>query len=491
MSTRSLGRAAALATAVLLATTGVAAADIADDDALPDDALRVERYAGGDRYATAAITALEAHADGAPVAIVARGDDFPDGLASAYLAGVRDAPILLTRPDQLPLVTQDAFAQLGTQRVVIVGGPNAINPAVEERLVERFGSGNVERLDGSTRFHTAAFVTQDGGTVGTFPNLADEQGRDLRTAIVVSGRNFPDALAAGPLAHAANLPILLTEPDQLPEITRIALDASVEQVIVAGGRLSVSDAVARQLQQLDGVQVVARVSGDDRTATAAALADLASKHLGWPGATATISLGTDFPDALSLAPAASLAQAPILLTRSTSEVGAATFAALQDRCDTLTRVVVSGGPVAIDADTERQIELATSCADHTFLLTGDQVADGVGDPDAAGVGWLWTESFCYAVRVQDLSSPASVAHLHWDSNGDDQIVATLDTPSPTSGDGLAVGCLTEDDVRGGASGYEETQQRLRQQPSDFHVDVHTTSHPDGAVRGQVATTPES
>ncbi len=486
MPTRSMCRATTLAIAVLLASTGVAAADIAGNDALPADALPVERYAGGDRYETAAITALEAHADGAPVAIIARGDDFPDGLASAYLAGVRDAPILLTRPDQLPLVTQDAFDQLGTERVTIVGGPNAINPAVEERLTEIFGEGNVDRLDGPTRFDTAAFVTQNGDTVGMFPNLSDEQAPGLRTAIVVSGRNFPDALAAGPLAHAANLPILLTEPDQLPDITRIALDEGVEQVIIAGGRLSVSNTVARQLQQLDGVQVVARVAGDDRTATAAALADLAARHLGWDGGTATVSLGTDFPDALSLAPAASLAHAPILLTRSSSEVGAATFAALQDRCDTLTDVVVSGGQVAINADAERQIELATSCADHEFVLSGGQVADGEGDPEAAGVGWLWTESFCYGVRVQDLSSPASAAHLHWDGSGEDSLVATLETPSPTTGDGLAVGCLTEDDVRGG---YEETQELLRQQPSDFHVDVHSSTHPDGAIRGQVAPPP--
>jgi putative cell wall-binding protein len=482
---RHLARVAALAATALLATTGVAAADIPDDSALPDDAVAAQRYAGGDRYATAARTALEAFPDGADVAIIARGDTFPDGLAASYLAGVEDAPILLTQSNRLPLITQDAFGPLGIQRVVIVGGTGAISQGVEDRLVEEFGEGGVDRIGGGDRFQTAAFLFNQTGAIGQLDDVSGDSTRRLSTAVVASGRNFPDALAAGPMAHAAGLPILLTERGSLPAITRFALESGVEQVLVAGGSATVSSSVVAAIRGIDGVDVVERVSGPDRTATAAAFARLTRDQLGWPAEAAAVSLGIDFPDALSLAPAASRMQAPILLTRSRSEAGAATFADLQSTCETLTTLVVSGGSVAIDATAERQLELGTSCADHTFPLAADAVVDGGGDTDGRGTGWLWTESLCHAVRVRDLGSEATAVELRRgapDETG--QLVAELGAPSPATGDGLSAGCLTDDEIRGGSA--DELRAALQEQPGDFHVLVRTEDHPDGALRGQVA-----
>lgn len=486
--TRSLVRGAALSAAVLLATTVTATADIPGDGALPDDAVPAERYEGDDRYATAGLTALATYPDGAPTAIIARGDDFPDGLAASFLAGVEDAPILLTQPSSLPLFTQDALQQLGTQRAIIIGGPAAIDQSVQDRLVELLGEGNVDRASGQDRFQTAAFVFDRVGEFGTLADVSGASDQQLTTAIVASGRNFPDALSAGPLAHAAGVPILLTEPDRLPDITRFTLERGVEQVLVAGGPVTIDEGVVARLRGIDGVQVVERVSGPDRTATAAEFAALAREQLGWPAEAATVSLGTDFPDALSLAPAASRMQAPILLTRSTSEVGPATFASLQDTCQTLADVVIAGGDVAVDASAERQAELATSCADHAFPMDPDQVVGG-GDAQAAGAGWIWTESLCYAARVQDLSSPALAAHVHsGDAGQNGPIVATLDTPSPTTGDGLSIGCLTDEDVEEGTAA--ELRTALQEDPSGFYVQVHSEDHPNGAVRGQVAQAPD-
>lgn len=474
-----------VATALVVAAAGTATADVDSADQLPDDVVTAERYAGENRYETAARTALESYADGAPTAIVARGDEFPDGLAASFLAGVENAPILLTKTNELPLETQDAMAPeaLDTQRAVIVGGRAAISQAVQDRLEEILGDGNVTRVSGNDRFETAAFVANED-EAGTL-EAVDGSGGQLTTAIVASGRNFPDALAAGPLAHAAGVPILLTEQDTLPGITRIAIESGIQQVIVAGGPVAVSDDVVDEIEGLDGVEVVQRVAGGDRTATAAAFAELTRDQLGWAADGAALSLGTDFPDALSLAPAASRLEVPILLTRSTSEVGAATFAALQDDCDTLSTLVVAGGPVAVDAQAELQAELATSCAEHQFLLDADQV-DGGGDAAAAGTGWVWPDSFCYAVRVQDLSSPATGAELRAEPNGGDELVARLGAPSPTTGDGLTVGCLSEDEVEGGESEYAEYRAALQSLPEAFYVVVDSEDHRQGAVRGQVA-----
>ena len=486
--TRPLARVALLTAAVVAVTAAPATATIPDDDALPDAALEAERYAGEDRYVTAARTALAAAPDGAETVVIARGDAFPDGLAASYLAGAEDAPILLTAPSSLPLITQDALVELDTRRAIIVGGHGAIDESVEDRLVEILGADDVDRIDGSDRFQTAALVFDRVGRFGTLGDVTGQGEATYTTAIVASGRRFPDALAAGPLANAAGIPILLTEPDRLPEITRITLDRGVEQVVVVGGRATIDDGVLARIGEVSGVEVVHRVSGADRAATAAELADLVREQLGWPAEHVAVSLGTDFPDALSLAPAAARMQAPILLTQSTDEVGAATFASVQASCDTLEGLTIAGGTGAVAPSAELQAELATACADHTVGLTGEEVVEdgqsAAGDLAATGTASVWVDSLCYAVRVQDLTSGPTAAHLHQGEAGaDGQVVATLDVPSRASGDGLAVGCLTDEDIRNGTLG--DLRAALAEEPETFYVDVHSQGHPDGALRGQL------
>lgn len=468
MPTRPLARVLTLGAALAMLSTGVATATIPGDATLPDDALSARRYAGDDRYETAARTALAANPDGAATAIIARGDAFPDGLAASYLAGVEGAPILLTAPSTLPPATLDGLDQLGTQRTIIVGGVAAIDQSVEDALVRRLGEGNVERIDGSNRYETAAFVFNEVGTLGTLRDLSGNSDRQLRTAVVASGRSFPDALAAGPLAAAASVPILLTEPDALPQFTQWAIESGVQQVLVAGGSATVSQSVLGQLRAIDGVEVVERVAGADRTATAARLAEVTRDLLGWSHRAVTVALGTDFPDALSLAPAAARLRAPILLARSTGDVGAETFTAVQADCDPIRTLVVSGGTAAVDASAQRQLQLATSCAPLDASLSGEV--------DGSGRAWVWIESLCYAVRADGLSTAATSSHLH----EGDAVAAVLRTPSPASGEGLATGCLDSADVRNGTP--DDLRAALRDDPSRIAVDLHTE---DGALRGQL------
>lgn len=475
--------------------TGAAIAAIDDPAQLPPTALTVDRYAGDDRFETAARTALVSHPDGAPIAIVARGDQFPDGLAASYLAGVEGAPILLTNPTSIPTPTLDAVRRLGVERVVLIGGTTAIDDSVEAAFEDEVGQGNVDRIDGPDRFTTAAKVAQAGeGTVGVMTDLSGASDRSLRTAVVAFGRNFPDALAVGPLAHAGNLPILLTERDELPAVTRIALDdgsLDFQQVLVVGGPVAISNDVVAEIAAVPGVEVVERVAGADRTATAVELAELAIGELGWPKEAVTVSLGLNFPDALSLAPAASRLQAPILLTTARDTIGGPTFSAVQRWCETLATAVISGGDTAVAPAAERELALATACAGNSFLMDADQVADGTGDPAGAGAGWVWAdEAFCYALTVQDLSSPADEAQLLVDDgSGRLTRVAVLDTPVPATGTGFAAGCLTDEDVTGDAAQYQAYRDMLRDQPDRFVVEVLTLKHPDGAIAGRVALPP--
>jgi putative cell wall-binding protein len=153
------------------------------------------------------------------------------------------------------------------------------------------------RLEGATRYETAVAISQSA-----FPGTVD-------TVFVSTGTNWPDALAGGVAAARQGSPVLLTNPNNLPSVTRGEINRlAPETVVVLGGPGAVSDSVAQTLEGLTGT--VVRWSGPDRYATAAEVSRQA-----FPTAhTVFIATGRDFPDALAGGSAAAGEAAPILLT---------------------------------------------------------------------------------------------------------------------------------------------------------------------------------
>ncbi len=87
----------------------------------------VERFAGPDRFATAAQLAS---AFGTVDSVyIASGTDFPDALAAAAAAGAERAPLLLTRRECMPAVSRSALLASGTAEVVLVGGLPTLSAA--------------------------------------------------------------------------------------------------------------------------------------------------------------------------------------------------------------------------------------------------------------------------------------------------------------------------------------------------------------------------
>lgn len=150
------------------------------------------------------------------------------------------------------------------------------------------------RLAGQDRYETASVIAKQGRI------QADN-------AILAFGENFPDALAAAPLAQKYQAPILLTTTGQLPEITKRTLtDLKVRQVFIVGGLGVVSASVEAELLSM-GMQVT-RLAGQDRYETAVRIAEQLDSH-----AEIAVVTGEDYPDALSIAPVAGLKQMPIIL----------------------------------------------------------------------------------------------------------------------------------------------------------------------------------
>lgn len=310
-----------------------------------DQALR---FGGENRYETAAAVAL-GYGEEPDVVYIATGADFPDALAArawsaqaasdvpmgggfaprAHDAGV-PAPLLLTRPGELPQATIEALSLIEPDEIRVIGGSGAVSDDVEEALADY--APEVNRLGGVNRYDTAATIAaefESGGSV----------------AFVVSGENYPDALVAGAVAGRAHAPVLLTPRDRISSYTTEALDAlDVDSVVVIGGEAAVGevpfDAIVSQVPN------TIRIAGANRYETAEIVADAYERDSG-----VVLATGTNFPDALAGAALAAGAGTPILLTQAgPNELRSGTA----ELIDTLSpqALAIIGGTGVISDDTE-------------------------------------------------------------------------------------------------------------------------------------------
>ncbi|AXH95824.1 hypothetical protein DV701_06495 [Ornithinimicrobium avium] len=93
----------------------------------------IERIFGDDRYQTA-IAVSTRFVESSDVVLVASGRKFPDALTGAAYAGAVDAPVLLTRPDELPAGLLAELDRLAPSRVVVLGGTTAVSSEVQQAL---------------------------------------------------------------------------------------------------------------------------------------------------------------------------------------------------------------------------------------------------------------------------------------------------------------------------------------------------------------------
>jgi hypothetical protein len=146
--------------------------------------LDVRRIAGDSRFDTAALIAREVGASDGH-AIVVSGLSFADALSVAPYAAAQRIPILLTGPDAVHPDTADALEELEVTQTVVVGGTAVVSDAA---LALRCPP------DGGCPVRTA--------TRPAAPSRSSGRSEDMSFEVlhVATGRDYPDALAAGPVA---------------------------------------------------------------------------------------------------------------------------------------------------------------------------------------------------------------------------------------------------------------------------------------------------
>ncbi|MCE5204174.1 MAG: cell wall-binding repeat-containing protein [Actinomycetia bacterium] len=266
---------------------------------------------GPDRYATAVAASRSAFATGsAEAVIIASGADWPDALGASALAGVMEAPILLSRPNELPPDVAREIVRLGASEAIVVGGAAAVSTAVVE-AVDALQDVSVRRVAGDNRYATSAALADEAVRLAAAPAAGT-------TVFVATGDDFPDALAASPTAAAATRPILLTDGTALSPETASALAAlEPSRAILLGGANALSAKVQTAVGGALGSGEVTRVAGRDRYETAVMLAKMGVADCGLGYSGIAIATGESFPDALGGGVMAARQGTVLVLTPST------------------------------------------------------------------------------------------------------------------------------------------------------------------------------
>ncbi|NYF09059.1 putative cell wall-binding protein [Leifsonia sp. AK011] len=301
--------------------------------------VTVERIAGANRFDTA-VGVSQAFQPGVERVYVATGDGYADALSASAAAAHFGVPVLLTRASEVPASVIAEINRLRPAKIVIVGSTASVDAGVETTLKNLSFTHTVSRLGGVNRYDTSRKIAADAFGAG-----------NTDSAYIVTGLNFPDALAASPAAAQFDGPVVLVRGTDasLDTATMSALNTlGVEKVKLAGTSAAVSAGIEAQL---DALYDVKRNAGVNRFETSVVINNDAFTEAD----TAYLATGINFPDALAGGARAGVEDAPLFTVR-TNCVPASVLASIEDLG--VTKIVLLGGVPSLDAN----VAALTPCA---------------------------------------------------------------------------------------------------------------------------------
>ena len=205
---------------------------------LKKEDIKVTRISGSDRFDTSDKLSQEVSrlSKKSSQAILVNGYKNIDALSVSSLATKEELPILLNGRNALNMSVKNRLKQMNVNKVYIIGGNNSISSDVEKELKRMQIS--VVRLSGTDRYETSA-------------NIAKYAYKDFDEAIIASGENPVDALAASTLTGKKEAPILLTNRNKIPKsIKKIIEDMDIGKITIVGGESSITDNVMDDMEDM-------------------------------------------------------------------------------------------------------------------------------------------------------------------------------------------------------------------------------------------------
>lgn len=205
----------------------------------------VIRVAGTDRVGTS-LQLYRSTSGWGKTAILATAGSFADALSISSYAYVTRSPVFLVGQNGLTPGQRQSLSAGGFSSLFIVGGQTAIPFSVEEDAMKAASLdwGHVVRCAGENRYETSAAIAR---WVATY--LLSMEG-----AVLATGTNFPDALAAGPFAGKTKSVMLLADSPQSPTIAFAASkNKQVRRAYVVGGVSAIDEQTELAFAQALGI----------------------------------------------------------------------------------------------------------------------------------------------------------------------------------------------------------------------------------------------
>lgn len=292
------------------------------------------RVYGTNRYYTA-VDAVDQVFKTAPVVVIATGQNYPDSLSIASLAGYYHAPLLLVKKNEIPGSVIAELRKLHTRRVIINGGPAAVSDKVATRF-KRLGF-KVQRVYGPNRYVTAQQVAVE---------LARRKKSGYsKTVYIARGNTYQDALAICPTAYRTQTPILLSPPDKMQSSTYTLIrKLRFKRVVIIGGTRDVSSSIEAKLRR-SGLQV-SRVGGSNVYETSHRAVSYQIDNGFVSGHVFYLATGQNFPDAMAGGIVAGEANAVLMITTAPN-LHAQAEQTIRERRTWIRELRVLGGPSAV------------------------------------------------------------------------------------------------------------------------------------------------
>lgn len=319
------------------------------------------RLAGESAADTSARIATEAFPEGSEWVIIARDDDFADAMSATGLAGVLNAPIVLTDRYSLSDAAARAVQTLGAKKAYIIGGTGAIPGDIEGSLAT-FGCQTQDRIFGYDSWDTSTECAK---------KIAEHGGNPGSNAVVAMSTNFQDALSISSYAYKYQVPIFLETDEahgrQLTEAAASAIKELSGTIYVPGGNGAVPQA---SVEEVFGRERVVRLSGWDGYDTSNQIATYMVEHGLLSPSTICLASGAPDPkgvDALAGAAFAGKAGGVVLLTNANPRFGSistttiegadseGTSAFLPSHAKDVEQAYILGGKAVMPAELQQRV----------------------------------------------------------------------------------------------------------------------------------------
>ncbi|MER0285171.1 cell wall-binding repeat-containing protein [Clostridioides difficile] len=174
---------------------------------------KIDKIQGADKYETAGLIADKQNYT---TAILVNTDStMADGLSASGLAGVTNAPILLTKKNNIPSATLKRVEK--ANKVYIIGGESSIDKATETFLKDK--GIETKRLQGSDRIKTSYDVAKEINSIN----------KVNKVILTNAFKGEPDAMSIASVAVRDKAPIVLTDGKSVPFNT-----TGVESYVIGG-----------------------------------------------------------------------------------------------------------------------------------------------------------------------------------------------------------------------------------------------------------------